>query len=90
MRKLVDPRGNPTTINSRQKNAIYHRAKELREQIKDGLCTRRELNNPTDRNVHKMIHGEMANTKKVEEYKKCMEAIGADPGDMSVEKLRRE
>ena len=87
--KIIGKAGNQVNLSAHQKNAIYQKAQEMKEQIRGSLCTREELNKPTDRNVNKMIHSEMANTKKVELFKKHMQAIGADPRDYSVERLRR-
>ena len=85
---VVDIHGNPIKLSSRQKNAIYAKAKKLKSEIKDSLCTFKECQNPSERNVQKMIHGELKN-KNIEAFKKNMKAIGADPKDYNTEKLRR-
>jgi hypothetical protein len=71
-----------------QKNKLYKEAKQIREQLPDQLCTKSECWNPIDKNVQKMIHGEMKNPK-LKQYQVAMRAIGADPKDCETEQLRR-
>jgi len=87
--RIVNERGDGIKLTSTQKNAIYEKAKKLKENIRNNMCTQNELHSPTERNVNKMIHGEMAMTKQTEAFKKHMQAIGADPRDYSTERLRR-
>ena len=70
------------------KNKIYKQAKELRENLHNNMCTKSECWNPTDRNIQKMIKNELKNPH-TRAYKMAMQAIGADPKDYDVEKLRR-
>jgi len=87
--KLVDRTGAPTVLKTYQKNGLYSKAKKLRSEISEGLCGKEECSSPTDKNVNKMIHSEFRLNPKIEEYKKCMKAIGADPRDYDVNRLRR-
>lgn len=88
--RIVDKQGNTIKLTSFQKDALYAKAKTLREEVRGSLCTKSEARNPTAKNVDKMISSEFRNSPKMEEYRKTMQAIGADPGDSSIEKLRRE
>jgi hypothetical protein len=87
--RIVDPSGRDIKLSDRQKNEIYRRAQELKIKLKDGLCSKNECWNPSDRNVNKMLKGEFKLAPQVELYRKSMQAIGADPRDISTEKLRR-
>lgn len=87
--KVVDKRGNPVALTSYQKNEIYRRAKGMKENLQDALCTRSECSRATPENVRKMLNSEFKANQKIEYYKKSMQAIGADPKDACVEKLRR-
>ncbi len=75
-------------ITVQQKNEIYRQAKQIKEDLKDKLCTKNECNNPTDRNIRKMIYNELQNPQ-TRSYKLAMQAIGADPRDCNPENLRR-
>ena len=86
---VVDSHKNPIKLSSYQKNEFYRRAKNLKEELRDILCTRKECWDPTDRNVNKMLNSEFKSKKKVEEFKNRMKAIGADPKDCNPERLRR-
>jgi len=86
---VVDSHKNPTNLTSYQKNSLYKKAKQLKEQLGDILCTKNECRIPNERNVNKMLHSEFKHKKKVEEYRNCMKAIQADPRDCSTERLRR-
>ena len=88
--QIVDRNGNPQTLSSYQKNKIYQRARELQNEIYEGMCTKDECWNPTDYNCEKMIRKEFPLKDKIAEYKRCMKAIGADPKDLDTEKLRRK
>lgn len=88
-RQTVDMQGNPIKLTGKQKDVIYKKAKELKSKISSGLCTHRELHDPTSHNVNKMLHSEMKLNKTNREFKDHMEAIGADPKDYSTERLRR-
>jgi hypothetical protein len=48
------------------------------------------MENATDKNVNKYIktEGTIAHTNTVNEFRRIMTAIGADPTDISTEKLR--
>ena len=88
-RQVVDTHKNPYKLSSYQKNALYKKAKEMKEHLRDALCTKNECNDPNDHNIKKMIHSEFKNKKKLQEYRTCMQAINADPKDCSTERLRR-
>lgn len=86
---LIDDDGKPINrVTSFHKNKIYKQAKQLREDLRDDLCTRSECWDPNDRNVQKMIRNELKNPR-TRAYKMAMQAIGADPKDCDLEKLRR-
>lgn len=91
MKRVVDTRGNQITLTTEQKNALYRRAKELRGQIKETYLTKDELWKPTPVNVEKFRRreGNPEVVKKVEEFRKCMEAIGADPKDIGIHSRRK-
>jgi len=88
-RQTVDPHGTPIKLSDRQKDVLYKKAQKLRERIQDNICNKRELHDPSRRNVNKMLYGEMKSNKIIGAYKDHMEAIGADPKDYSIEKMRR-
>lgn len=90
-KRIVDERGRPITLSTYQKNALYNRAKELRGQIKESLLTKDEMWVPSQHNVAKFRQreGNPIMTKKIEEYRKCMEAIGADPRDRGIRSDRK-
>ena len=87
--RIVDRRGNDIKLSDRQKNEIYRKARDMKERLRDGMCTKNECWAPTDRNVNKMLKGEFKLAPQVELYKKSMQVIGADPKDISTERLRR-
>lgn len=87
--KTVDKNKNPTSLSSYQKNSLYKKARQLKEQLGDILCTKNECNIPNERNVKKMLYSEFKHKDKIEEYRNCMKAINADPKDISTERLRR-
>lgn len=91
MPKIVDTKGNEITLTPHQKNQMYHKAKELRERIKGDLLTKSEHWNPSKENVDKYLKKEGSRDANAarEMYKKTMEAIGADPRDISTERLRK-
>ena len=89
MAQITDQNGRPITLSTYQKNEIYNKAKALKEQIRESLCSREETRNPTDRNIDKMQNSEFKIKDKIDRYKKSMQAIGADPKDYDVERLRR-
>lgn len=78
-------------LTAREANPLYARARLLKEQIRSALLTQVELDNATDRNVNKFINteGSIEHVKRVEEFRRIMTAIGADPSDISTEKLRK-
>ena len=87
--KVVDKQKNPTRLTSYQKNSLYNKAKQLRTELSDILCTRKECRVPNENNVRKMLYSEFKHKKKVEEFKNCMKAINADLKDRDPERLRR-
>jgi len=86
---IVDTKGNPIKLSPRQKNEIYRKAKEMREKIKDSLLTKSECWNPSDKNVQKMLKREFPMGQMVDSFRNHMRAIGADPRDISTERMRR-
>lgn len=89
MTRIIDPKGNPIKLTPSQKNAIYKKAKALRETVKSSLCSKTECWKPTEHNVKKMLNQEFKTKKHREAYIKHMKAIDADPGDYNVEGMRR-
>lgn len=90
MSKIVDCGGHDIKLSSYQKNELYRQAKELREQIKESRLTKDEHWNATPQNVKKFMEREGAPqmTKKVQEFRNQMKAIGADPDDLKVPDYR--
>ena len=86
---VVDTKGNRQVLSSYQKNELYRKARELKEQIAKGMCSKNETRHPTEKNVKKMLNSEFKLSSKMTEFRKSMEAIGADPKDYSTERLRR-
>lgn len=87
--KIVDRNGRPITLTSAQKNEIYRNAKRIKEQLSDKMCTRNECARATPENVNKMLNSEFKSSKQMDVYVKSMQAIGADPKDADVERIRR-
>jgi len=87
--RIVDGNKNPLKLSSRQKNGIYKKAKELKAELRDALCTKTECFKPTDANISKMINREMKVKDKIDKFKKSMKAIGADPRDYNIELFRK-
>jgi len=87
--RIVDERGNECKLTSRQKNALYKQAKELKAKIKGSLCTRDECWDPNERNVKKMINSEFKVSDKIDYFTKAMKAVGADAKDYDIERMRR-
>lgn len=86
---VVDAKGNRQILSSYQKNELYRKARDLKEEITKGMCSIRETKQPTEKNVNKMLNSEFKLGSKMNEFRKSMEAIGADPKEYSTEKLRR-
>lgn len=86
---VVDKQGNKQNLSSYQKNELYRKARDLKLQIEKGICSKTETRIPNEKNVQKMLHSEFKIHNKIEEFKKTMKAIGADPKDYNVERLRR-
>ena len=78
-------------LTARDANPLYARTKLLKEQIRSALLTQAELEKATEKNINKFIHteGSVGHTQKVQEYKNIMTAIGADPNDISTERIRK-
>jgi hypothetical protein len=87
--QVVNKYGEPTKLSSYQKNALYRQAREIRERLHDNMCTRRETHQVDNKTVNKMIHSEFASHDKMREFKRTMQALGADPKDCDTERLRR-
>ena len=90
MPKITDVGGHDIVLSAHQKNELYRQAKELREQIKESRLTKDEHWNATPQNVKKFMAREGAPkmSKKVELYRKQMQAIGAEPSDLKVPDYR--
>lgn len=87
--QLIDDDGKKIDkVTFHHKNKIYKQAKQMKEDLKHVLCTKDECRDPTDRNVQKMLKNELQNPH-TRAYKMAMQAIGADPKDCEVERLRR-
>ena len=86
---VVNKQGEHYNLSSYQKNGIYRLARDLRDNIKDSLCSKSECREPTDHNVKKMILSEFKAKKKIREFKDRMKAIGADEKDYCIDRLRR-
>jgi hypothetical protein len=87
--RIVNPKGEDIKLSDRQKNEIYRKARELKEKLRDGMCTKNECWNPTPQNVNKMLKSEFRQAPMTESYVRHMRAIGADPKDINTERLRR-
>jgi len=85
---VVNKEGKPIKLTSYQKNSLYKLAKDLKEEIKSALCSKTECWKPTENNVKKMIEIEFKAYPKIDLFKKAMKAIGADPKDYNIDRLR--
>lgn len=85
--KIVNKDGKRVSLSAHQKNAIYSKAKDLKESIKNGLCTKEECDHPTDVNVKKM-QKEFQMTDMMTKYRNSMKALNAEPETYSFEKMR--
>ena len=73
-------------MDSRTKDRLWKEYKQARETVKDNYCTKKELANPTERNVQKC----MAEIRKTRQVSEPMKNIGRLLGEeTSVEKFRR-
>lgn len=90
MPQVVDKHGAPIKLSSYQKNEIYRRAKALKEKLSDTMCTRQECSRATPERVDKMLNSEFKAHKEMDYYTKSMQAIGADPKDADIERIRRK
>lgn len=87
--KIVDEKGNETKLSSQVKNSLYKQARALGEKIKKSLCTRDECWHPTEKNVDKMINSEFKISDQIDYFTKAMKAVGADPREYDIERMRR-
>ena len=90
MTRITDVGGHDITLSAYQKNEIYRKAKELREQIKDSRLTKDEHWNATPQNIKKFQEREGAPqmAKAVQKFRDSMKAIGADPNDIRLPEYR--
>ena len=86
---VVDKHGNPAKLSSYQKNEIYRRAKSLKERLSEKMCTKVECSHATPERVKKMLNSEFRAHHEMDYYTKSMQAIGADPKDADIERIRR-
>lgn len=88
--RVVNPQGKQITLTPHQKNEMYRKAKELRDNIKHSLLTKDEHWHPTPANVKKFMEreGSKQMSEKITLFRKHMQAIGADPNDFNIEKMR--
>lgn len=88
--QVVNKQGEPIKLSAYQKNSLYRQAKNLAPHIKDTHCTKNQCWTVNDHNVRRMGY-EMSKSEKHKRwyFMKAMTALGADPKDCSVEKLRR-
>ncbi len=79
------------SLTNYQRNHLYRMAKDIRTQIKERQLTKSEHWNPTRENVQKCIRNENnpQYTALCNSYRAIMNAIGADPKDLSTERLRK-
>ena len=87
--KIVDKHGIEIKISTPVKNSLYRKAKQLKGELQDALCTKSECDIPNERNVNKMLNSEFKVSHKIDEFKKCMKAIGAENKDYDIQRLRR-
>lgn len=89
--KLIQNGEEIARLTARDANPLYARAKLLKEQIRSALLTQAELDNATDKNVNKFINteGSIEHVNRVNEFRRIMTAIGADPNDISTEQIRK-
>jgi hypothetical protein len=87
--RIVNRRGDPITLTTQQKNALYRQAKAIRESLPDRLVSRNETHHTEGRAIQKMLGSEFKAHGQIEYMKKCMKAIGADSKDYDTERLRR-
>ena len=88
--KLTDEKGSEVKLSTYQKNEFYRQAKELRAEIEASRLTKDEHWNATPQNVEKFMRREGAPqmTKKIQEFRNQMKAIGADPEDIRLPEYR--
>lgn len=89
--EVISDAGEITRLTDNQKNVFYARAKLLKEKIRSALLSMAESHDASEHNVLKHLKTESTpeHQKNVEEFRNLMIALGADPKDFSVEKLRR-
>lgn len=90
MSKITDAGGHEVKLTTYQKNELYRQAKELRGQIRESRLTKDEHWNATPQNIKKFMEREGAPqiTKKVEQFRNHMRAIGADIEDIKLPEYR--
>lgn len=87
--RVVDKSGRPQQLSSYQKNALYKQAREIKEKMKDGMCSKKQCWDTDERAIRKMQHSEMRMSPEIKKMKQNMKAIGADPRDFDPERVRR-
>ena len=87
--QVRDKGGNQVKLSSYMKNKIYREAKELKQKIRDNMCTNNECWNPTQENIEKMAYREMKMNPDKQRFDALMGNLGADPKDKNLERLRR-
>ena len=87
---VVNKYGEPIKLSSYQKNEMYRKAKEIKESMRDKMCTRNETHRVDERTVNKMLHSEFANHDKMKEHHQLMRAIGGSPREADLNNHRRK
>ena len=90
MYKLTDENGKEIKLSSYQKNEIYRKAKEMKEELKSARLTKSEHWKATPENVQKFIkqEGNPVFIKRMEQFRNNMRVIGADPSDLRIPEFR--
>lgn len=87
--QVVNKYGDPIKLSTYQKNMLYKKAREIKESMKDKMCTRFETHRTDERTVNKMLHSEFANHDKMKEHNQIMRALGADVREADLNNHRR-
>ena len=88
--QVVNKHGEPIKLTGYQKDVLYKKAREIREDMKDKMCTRHETHRTDERTVAKMVGSEFANHDKMREYNQSMKALGAEGKETDLNNYRRK
>lgn len=84
--------GVPQKIRGAEKDKLYAEAKALEEKIKEGMCSRDEMNNPSKNPgcIRKHYEWERRNKQDIQRWKQIQRQLEhADPTISNIERLRR-